>query len=89
VLRPVDGCDVLTLLATWPLRRELAASDGTGLRQVAVPDRTRGWFDNRRVDRDFIAAAWSATAPEHRGVGAPLLVTADEVALARSLSPRR
>ena len=87
VLRPVGGCDVLTLLATGPVRHELATGDGTGMRTVAVPDRTRGWFDARRVDAVFISAAWVATPVADRGTAAPLLVTADEVATLQPVGP--
>jgi len=45
VLRPVGGCDALTLLAAASLRENLAGGDGTGLRAVAVPTRRLGWFD--------------------------------------------
>jgi hypothetical protein len=83
-LRPVGGCDVLTLLATRPLRVSLAASDGSGMRAVAVPTRSRGWYDLRRVDPAFAGAVWSATDEAARGVPRPLLVTRDEVALARA-----
>jgi len=83
VLRPVGGCDVLTLLASASLRSYLAHADGSGMRSVAVPIRSRGWFDLRRVDPAFVAAAWTATPEADRGVPRALLVTADEVALAR------
>ncbi|WP_088282675.1 hypothetical protein [Kineosporia sp. A_224] len=83
-LRPVGGCDVLTLLATRPLRAALAASDGSGMRAVAVPTRSRGWYDLRRVDPAFAGAVWSATEEPVRGLPRPLLVTRDEVALARA-----
>jgi hypothetical protein len=80
-LRPVGGCDVLTLLATRPLRAALAA--GSGLRAVAVPSRRRGWYDLRRVDPAFVAAVWTATEEADRGVSRPMLVTRDEVTLPR------
>jgi len=79
VLRPFGGCDVLTLLSARGLREHLAAGDGTGMRAVAVPMRSRGWFDLRRIDPAFVGAAATATAAEQRGVPVPLLVTADEV----------
>lgn len=79
VLRPIGGCDVLTLLASAELRRPLARADGTGMRSVAAPMRSRGWFDLTRVDPAFVAAAAAATDAEHRGVNRPMLVTADEV----------
>lgn len=83
-LRPVGGCDVLTLLATRPLRSALAACDGSGMCAVAVPTRSRGWHDLRRVDPAFAGAVWSATEEAVRGVPRPLLVTRDEVTLARA-----
>jgi hypothetical protein len=79
VIAPVGGCDVLTLLASATLRRYLATSDGTGMRAVAVPMRTRGWFDLARIDPPFVLAAAHATAVEDRGLERPLLVTEDEV----------
>ncbi len=81
-LRPVGDTDVLTLLAGAPLRRALARGDGTGMRAVAVPDRTRGWFDLARVDPAYVALAWQLTDETERGVRVPLLVTTDEVAAA-------
>lgn len=81
VLSPVGGCDVPTLLGSAVLRRHLAASDGTGMRAVAVPMRRRGWFDLARIDPPFVLAAAHATAAEDRGLDRPLLVTEDEVAL--------
>ena len=85
VLRPVGGCDVLTLLASAELRGPLARADGSGMRSVAAPMRSRGWFDLSRVDPAFVAAAAAATDDEHRGVARPLLVTAEEV----GASPQR
>ena len=98
VLRPVGGCDVLSLLATRSLRTVLAAADGSGMRAVAVPTRTRGWYDLARVDPAFAGAVWSATEEPARGVPRALLVTRDEVVLVREggsvaqavdLAPRR
>ena len=83
VLRPVGGCDVLSLLATRSLRTVLAAADGSGMRAVAVPTRTRGWYDLARIDPAFAGAVWSATDEAARGVPRPLLVTRDEVVLVR------
>jgi hypothetical protein len=88
VLRPVGGCDVLTLLATRQLRAALATGDGSGLRAVAAPTRTRAWYDLRRVDPAYVAAVWAATDEPDRGVARPLLVTRDEVALPRTPVPR-
>jgi hypothetical protein len=44
--------------------------------------RSRGWLDLSRVDPAFSAAAARLTATEERGFSRPLLVTAEEVALA-------
>lgn len=82
VLRPVGGCDVPTLLASSALRGYLAAGDGSGMRALAVPMRSRGWYDLARIDPAFVAAAWSATPEVERGYPRPLLVTADEVRMA-------
>ena len=82
VLRPVGGCDVPTLLGSPTLRRYLADGDGSGLRALAVPMRTRGWYDLARIDPAFVGAAWSATPEEERAFSRPLLVTAEEVSLA-------
>ena len=79
VIRPVGGCDVLSLLSSRTMRRHLAAVDRSGLCSVAVPTRRRGWFDLRHNDPGFVAAAWSLTEPAERGSRLPLLVTADEV----------
>jgi hypothetical protein len=81
VLRPVGGCDALTLLASSALRDQLVAGDGTGMRAVAVPDRRRAWFDLAQIDPAFTAAVWSITPETDRGLPAPVLVTRHEVAL--------
>jgi hypothetical protein len=79
VLRPVGGCDVLTLLASASLRTQLSAGDGTGLRAVAAPTRRRGWFDLAQIDPAYTTAAWSITSEPDRGLPSPVLVTRDEV----------
>jgi len=80
VLRPVDGHDALTLLASRAMRTAIAALDGTGLRALAVPSRGRAWFDDRHLDHAFVAAAWLLTPVADRGLPVPVLVTRDEVA---------
>lgn len=82
LLTPMGGCDVLTLLGSRWLRAHLAGADGTGMRAIAAPMRTRAWFDLARIDPAFVAAAAAATDEEYRGVSRPLLVTRDEVVLA-------
>lgn len=89
LLTPTGGCDVLTLLGSRWLREHLAAGDGTGMRALAAPMRTRAWFDLARIDPAFVAAAAAATDEEHRGVSRPLLVTVDGVALAPAATPGR
>lgn len=81
VLRPMGDCDVLTLLGSAALRRELAGTDG-GMRAVVAPMRRRGWTRLSRLDPAFGPAAAMATEPADRGFVRPLLVTADEVVLA-------
>ncbi len=82
VLRPMGDCDVITLLGSRVFRGALAAGDGTGMRAVAVPMRTRGWVDLARIDPAFVLAAVTATQETERGFPRPLLVTADELTLA-------
>lgn len=82
VLRPVGGVDVPTLLTTSSVRRYLATSDGSGMRAMAAPMRSRGWYDLARIDPAFVAAAWAATDEWERGLRRPVLVTADEIVLA-------
>lgn len=79
VLRPIGGVDVPSLLLSRALRRHLATEDGSGMRALAVPMRSRGWYDLARIDPAFVAAAWSATDEWERAYPVPLLVTADEV----------
>lgn len=79
-LRPMGDCDVVTLLGSRVLRTALARS-AAGMRAVAVPMRTRGWLDLRRIDPAFALAAAAASDPADRGFSRPLLLTADEVTL--------
>lgn len=91
ILRPVGGCDVPTLLCSARLREHLVAGPdrqpGSVFRAVAVPDRTRGWFDLARIDPAYVGAAWMATDAADRGIRRPVFVTREEVALAPT-SPR-
>ncbi len=82
-LRPIGDCDVVTLLGSRALRSALCAQGATGMRAAAVPMRRRGWLDLSRIDPAFTAAAAAATALEERGFDRPLLLTIDEVAMAR------
>jgi hypothetical protein len=82
LITPMGGCDVVTLMGARSLRTYLAETDGTGMRGVAVPMRTRGWFDLARIDPAFVSAAAAATDEVDRGFWRPLLVTRDEVNIA-------
>jgi hypothetical protein len=80
-LRPIGDCDAVTLLGSRALRSAIAADAG-GLGAVVAPMRKRGWTKLALIDPAFGPAAAAATAPEDRGFPRPLLVTAEELALA-------
>lgn len=82
-LRPMGDCDVVTLLGSRTLRQAIVEPMPDGMRTVAVPMRTRGWLDLNRIDPAFSAAAARLSAIEDRGFARPLLVTREEVVLAR------
>ena len=81
-LRPLGDADVLTLLASARLRAALVI--GPGMRSAAVPSRERGWLDLGRLDPAFAISAALLTEPDDRGFPRPILITADEVVLARA-----
>jgi hypothetical protein len=83
-LRPMGDCDVVTLLGSRTFRQAVVRDVPDGMRTVAVPMRTRGWLDLSRIDPAFSAAAARLTAEEERGFARPLLVTREEVAIARA-----
>jgi len=83
-LRPLGDCDVLTLLASPEFRASLVRIDPTGMRTAAIPMRHRGWLDLGRVDPGFALAAAACTDPPERGFDRPVLITRDEVVLARA-----
>jgi len=80
-LRPLGDADVVTLLGSSSFRRGLAERHG-GMLAAVVPMRTRGWLSLSAVDPAFAPTAAALTEPEHRGFDRPVLVTAEEVALA-------
>lgn len=82
-LRPMGDCDVVTLLGSASLRSALVEGRPSGMLAAAVPMRTRGWLDLARIDPAFALAAAAITGPAERGFSRPLLITAEEVALAR------
>lgn len=79
-LAPLGDCDVVTLLSARIFRAALVGEHG-GMCALALPMRTRGWTDFRRVDAAFAVAAAAATDPIERGFSRPLLVTMDEVVM--------
>jgi hypothetical protein len=86
-LRPMGDCDVVTLLASVSFREALCRHDPYGLRTAAVPMRRRGWVDLGRIDPAFAVAAAAATPADERGFTRPLLISREEVVLARSGRP--
>lgn len=82
-LRPMGDCDVVTLLGSRTLRQAIVSGIADGMRTVAVPMRTRGWLDLNRIDPAFSAAAARLTPIAERGFDRPLLITREEVVLAR------
>lgn len=78
-LTPMAGADVVTLLGSRSLRRELVAGENDGLAALIVPLRTRGWRANSVSDPAYGPALAAAMPADERGFDRPLLVTADEV----------
>lgn len=81
-LRPMGDCDVVTLLASAVLRAAMVGSQG--IRTAAVPMRRRGWLDLSRTDPAFALAAYAAADDLDRGFPRPLLLSIDEVVLAKA-----
>jgi hypothetical protein len=81
MLRPIGDCDVVTLLGSTSLRTAIADAAG-GMGAVVAPMRRRGWTKLALIDPAFGPAAAAATAAYERGFSRPLLVTAEELALA-------
>jgi hypothetical protein len=82
-LRPMGDCDVVTLLGATAFRRALCGRERTGLCAAAVPNRTRGWIDLSRTDPAFALVAASLAEATERGFPRPLLLTREEVTMAR------
>jgi hypothetical protein len=83
-LRPMGDCDVVTLLGSPTFRRGLVGRDCAGMRAAALPTRRRGWLDLSRIDPAFALVAASLAENHDRGFERPLLITAEEVVMARS-----
>ncbi len=82
VVRPMGDCDVVTLLGSAAFRTALV-EEASGMRQVVVPMRTRGWLDLSRIDPAFAIAAAAASDLADRGFPRSLLVTREEVVMVR------
>jgi hypothetical protein len=83
-LRPVGTTDVITLLGSQTLRRELASGEGDGMAALIVPLRVRGWRANSITDPAYGPAVAAAMSPEERGFERPILVTAEELSEVRA-----
>jgi hypothetical protein len=83
-VRPMGDCDVVTLLGSAAFRRSLAGKDTAGMRAAAVPTRRRGWLDLSRIDPAFALVAAALAETDERGFERPLLITAEEVVMARA-----
>jgi hypothetical protein len=82
-LRPMGDCDVVTLVGSGTFRRALVGSDSAGMRAAAMPTRRRGWLDLSRIDPAFALVAATLADDQERGFDRPLLITAEEVVMAR------
>ena len=83
-IKPFGGADVVTLLASASLRRELVASESDGMVAMIVPLRTRGWRATFVSDPAYGPALAAAMPGHERGFERPLLVTAEEVRVVRA-----
>lgn len=83
-LRPMGDCDVVTLLGSGAFRRALVGRDCAGMRAAAMPTRRRGWLDLSRIDPAFALVAASLADSRERGFERPLLLTSEEVVMARA-----
>jgi hypothetical protein len=82
-IRPMGDCDVVTLIGSAAFRRALVGGDSTGMRAAAMPTRRRGWLDLSRIDPAFALVAATLADDHERGFDRPLLITAEEVVMAR------
>ena len=81
---PFGGADVVTLLGSASLRRELVATEGGGMVALIVPLRARGWRATYASDPAYGPALASAMPDLERGFDRPLLVTAEEICEVRA-----
>jgi hypothetical protein len=82
-IKPLGGADVVTLLGSASLRRELVAGEGDGMIALIVPLRTRGWRATYVSDPAYGPALAAAMPELERGFDRPLLVTAEEISEVR------
>ncbi|HEX4015737.1 MAG TPA: hypothetical protein VHX15_03285 [Frankiaceae bacterium] len=82
-IKPFGSADVVTLLGSASLRRELVSSEGDGMIALIVPLRTRGWRATYVSDPAYGPALAAAMPELERGFHRPLLVTAEEISEVR------
>ncbi len=82
-ITPLGSADVVTLLGSASLRRELVA-EGNGMIALIVPLRTRGWRAAYISDPAYGPALAAAMPERERGFDRPLLVTAEEISEVRA-----
>lgn len=80
-LRPIGGVDVLGLISTNRLRRLLVAEDGSGMRTVCIPSRTRGWLDHNRIDNAYVEIAQGEDKAGNQGLSRPIFISNTSVTL--------
>ncbi len=83
-LVPFGSADVVTLLGSASLRRELVARESDGMVALIVPLRTRGWRATFASDPAFGPALAAAMPELERGFSRPLLVTTEEISEVRA-----
>jgi hypothetical protein len=83
-LKPFGSADVVTLLGSASLRRELVADESDGMIALIVPLRTRGWRATHVSDPAYGPALAAAMPDLERGFDRPLLVTAEEISEVRA-----
>lgn len=82
-IKPLGSADVVTLLGSANLRRELVSAEGDGMIALIVPLRTRGWRATYVSDPAYGPALAAAMPELERGFDRPLLVTAEEISEVR------
>ncbi len=83
-IKPFGSADVVTLLGSVSLRRELVAAEADGMIALIVPLRTRGWRATYVSDPAYGPALAAAMPELERGFSRPLLVTAEEISEVRA-----